>query len=433
VNEKQIDNFLKEKARNEDLRLSLEVEKTISLAISNLPKNRGRRKPAIAIAIAAIVLISLMTLSIISPTYAKNLPVLKSVFDYFGKSGDYTNKQFSFYATPVNQSVTDKDYTVTVNEIAADDNFIVISYTVKGTKAFSKDFSSNPYLFGNLTQNGKLITNGTGRCDMLDEFTFAGYTAYFVGRNNIPEKLDFRYNVDHIGSTAGEWNFRITSSKQGTSKDSKVVSPNVTSTLPFANLKISKVVLSPFANTIMLNVSYSKQPYHYGFFVLDDNGKALYVIGEGQGGTGEQNVFFVKGKNELKKLTLIPFKYNPDYDLNPIQWLSKSTKSLPIVFSPGNETKITVKKIKSDSLGTKVYYTIEGQYPYGYAVKIVLFDDTGKEIFPRGNTEQLIDPETNEFVAEFDRLDEKKEYKVATPQLKDLIVLNENRISVPMK
>lgn len=62
-----------------------------------------------------------------------------------------------------------------------------------------------------------------------------------------------------------------------------------------------------------------------------------------------------------------------------------------------------------------------------------MFDDKGKEILPRGNTEQLIDPETNEFVAELDRLDEKREYKVATPQLNDLIVFNENAISVPLK
>lgn len=431
MNEKQIDSFLKEKIRIELINISPEVEKTISYALNNLPKSRNRIKPVIAV--AAVLFACLISLSIIAPTYADNLPFIKSVFEYFNKSGDYFNKQLSIYAIPVNQNVTEKDYTLTINEIAADDNFIVISYTVKGTKPFSKDFSTYPHLFGNLTQNGKLITNGTGRSEMIDAYSFMGYSAYFVGRNNMPQKYDLCYKVDQIDTTHGEWNFQITGSKQSTIKDSKVVFPNVKSSLPYAELKVSKVSLSPFANTLMLNISYNKQPYHYGFFVLDDLGKAMYVIEEGQGSSAEQNIFFVKGKNELKKITLIPYTYNPDYDLKPIKWLSNSTRVLPIVFNPGNNTKIMVKKIETDKFGTKVNYTIEGQYPYGYAVKIVLFDDKGKEIFPLNDTEQLINPETNEFVAVFDRLDEKREYKVATPQLNDLIVFNDNIISVPLK
>ena len=369
----------------------------------------------------------------IPPAYAENLPILKSVFEFFGKSGDYTNNQYLKYATPVNQSVTDKGYTLTVNEVVADDNLIVVSYTAKGTKPFSKEFSDMPYVFGDLNQSGKLLTNGTGQGKLLDEFTFAGYVSYFVGKDSIPKKLDLNFKVNQIDTTHGKWNFSFTVSKQSTSKESKVVYPKVTASLPFANLKVSKVVLSRFANTLMLNLSDTKQPGHYSFFVLDDQGKSLYVIGEDRGTVSEQNISFLKGKEELKGITLIPFTFSADYDLNPIKWLSESTKVLPIVFRPSNDSTVSVIKIESDNLITKVYYSVEGLYPDGYAAKMVLIDDKGKVILPRGGSEILIDPETNEFMTEFDGLDQNREYKVATPQLNDLTIFNENKISVPLK
>jgi len=307
-----------------------------------------------------------------------------------------------------------------------------LSYTAKGTKPFSKDFSDMPYVFGGLTQSGRLLTNGTGQGKLLDKFTFAGYVSYFVGKDSIPQKLDLNFAVNQIDTTHGKWNFSFTVPKQSISKESKVVYPNVTTSLPFAELKVSKVVLSRFANTLMLNLSNTKQSVHYKFFVLDDKGKSLYVIQGGQGPVSEQNISFLKGKEELKGITLIPFIFSPDYDLNPIKWLSESTKVLPIVFRPSNNSTVSVRKIDSDNHITKVYYSIEGLYPDGYAAKMVLIDDKGKVITPSGS-EILINPETNEFMTEFDGLDQNREYKVATPQLNDLTIFNENKISVPLK
>ena len=103
------------------------------------------------------------------------------------------------------------------------------------------------------------------------------------------------------------------------------------------------------------------------------------------------------------------------------------------MFRPSNDSTVSVIKIESDNLITKVYYSVEGLYPDGYAAKMVLIDDKGKVILPRGGSEILIDPETNEFMTEFDGLDQNREYKVATPQLNDLTIFNENKISVPLK
>ncbi|HZK84210.1 MAG TPA: hypothetical protein VFC58_05930 [Desulfosporosinus sp.] len=198
-------------------------------------------------------------------------------------------------------------------------------------------------------------------------------------------------------------------------------------------MNLALVVLSRFANTLMLNLSDIKQPSHYHYFVLDDQGKSLYVIGNGQGSASKQNISFVKGKEDLNEITLIPYTFKSDYDLNPIKWLPKSTKVLPIVFHPGNDSAVSVKKIESDNLITKVYYSVEGLYPEGYVTKMVLIDDKGKVILPRGGSEILIDPETNEFMAEFDTLDKNIEYKVATPQLNDITIFKEYKISIPLK
>jgi len=443
MNERQIDSFLKEKARTEQIRVSDQVEEQISCTMQHLPRHRKALKPGLAI--AAVLLASVVALTAISPTYAENLPILKSVFKYLGRSGDYTHSQYSKYATQVNQSVTDKGYTVTVNEIAADDNFVVISFTVNSSKGFSKDLSANPYLFGSLTESGRIIANGTGRAEMVDENTFAGYTSYFVGRDKLPEELSLNYKVEQVDDTKGDWSFNFKTAKQGTGKDSKVISPNIAASLPFTEFKVSKVILSPFANTLMLNATHSKWPNHYGFFVLDDKGKALYVNGEnergrnleknipGQQPSTEQEVFFVKGKEEPKELTLIPYTFDPNYDTKPPVFLSASARNLPVVFTPGNNTKVTVTKIESNASGAEVHYTVEGLYPYGYAVKMVLLDEKGNTVFPKDGGEQLIDPETNEFVARFNRLDSNKEYKVATPQLNDLEVLMDNKITVPLR
>ena len=430
MNEHEIDIFLKEKAKSEQTNISLEVGELISYALNNLPKRRNLIKPAIAV--AAFLIVSVVTLAMIPPAYAENIPVLKSVFQFFGKF------QYLDYTTQVNQSVTDQGYTLTVNEVVADDNLIVVSYTAKSTKPFSKDFSDMPNVFGDLTQSGKLLTNGTGQGKLLDEFNYAGYVSYFVGKDSLPKELDLKFTVNLIDTTHGKWNFSFTVSKS-TSKESKVVYPKVAAALPFAKLKVSKVVLSRSVNSLIFNLTYPNKVYNYKFLVLDDKGKALYVIGnereEGHsnGTTSiKTNLFFVKGKEELKEITLIPFIFNPDYDLDPIKWLSESTKVLPIVFHPSNDSTVSVKKIESDNFITKVYYSVEGLYPDGYAAKMVLIDDKGKVIIPSGS-EILIDPDTNEFMTQFDSLNPNREYKVATPQLNDLQILKENKISVPLK
>ena len=428
MDEKQIDSFLKNRAKMEHIEMPEELNQRIHSTIKGLPKPRKCIKRWIAVA-AAIILIGLG----LSPSYAQDIPIIKSVFSYFSQT-DYYNEQYVKYSAVVNKSENDQNYTVSINEVAVDDNFLVLSYTVKGSKDFTEEFASSPFLFGKASADGKNLTGPTMKAEMINKSSFAGYLSYFIGREKLSDMFELDFKVTQISQTKTNLAFKFDISKTVAENDSEVILSDVSTTLPFGQMKITKVAMSPFGNSIMFSVDNpNPKPMIHKFFVLDENGKSLYVTGTTSNGRNLHEVFFIKGENTPKELTLIPYRFSSDYDLKPVEFLSEPLRNTPITFSPREGTRLIVEKAVFNGSEAQLFYRIVGVYPLGYAVRVVLFDDQGKQIFPLSNTEQRIDPETNQFIVHFDGLDNNREYKVATPKLNDLEVLDGNKIIIPLE
>ena len=429
MDEKQMDSFLRQKAKMEQIELPEAINHKIDSTMKGLPKPRRLLKRGIAVAVA-FILIGVG----FSPTYAQNIPIIKSVFSYFSQTEDFYNKQYLKYSAAVDRSETDENFTVTINEVAVDDNYLVMSYTVEGNEDFSEEFASSPYLSGRASVNGKDLTGPAIKAEMIDKFSFAGYLSYFIGREQLPDNFTLDFQLNHICQTKSNLSFSFDISKTVAENDSEVAYPSVSADLPFGEVTVTKVAMSPLGNSIMLSVANpDPNPMIHKFFILDETGRSLYVTGNTSNGRNLHEVFFIKGENIPKDLTLIPYRFSPDYDLKPVEFLSEKLKNVPITFEPRNGTQLIVEKAVFTGSQAQVHYKIDGVYPYGYAVKLVLFDDQGSQIFPTQNTEQLIDPETNQFIVQFDGLDENKEYKISTPRLNDLEVLDKYKIVIPLE
>lgn len=433
MDEKQIDNFIKQKAKMEQMKLPTGINHKIDSAMKGLPKPQRliRRLIKRGIAVAAVVILIGVGFS---PSYAQNIPIIKSVFSYFSQTGDFYNKQYVKYSAAVDRSESDRNFTVTINEVAVDDNYLVMSFTAKGNEDFSEEFASSPYLFGKASVNGKNLTGPAMEAEMIDPSSIAGYLSYFIGREQLPNNFTLDFHITQIDQTTSNLRFSFDISKTVAENDSQLVYPNVYVALPFGEVTVTKVAMSPLGNSVMLNVANpDPKPMIHKFFILDDTGRSLYVTGNTSNGKDLHEVFFIKGTGTPKELTLIPYRFSPDYDLKPVEFLSEQLKNTPITFEPRDGTQLIVEKAVTNGSQAQVYYTINGVYPHGYAVKLVLFDDQGKQVFPANNTEQLIDPKTNQFIVQFDGLDENKEYQIATPRLNDLEVLDKYKIVIPLE
>lgn len=429
MDEKQMDSFLKQKAKMEQIELTEAINHKIDSTMKELPKPRRLIKRGIAVA-AAFIMIGVG----FSPSYAQNIPIIKSVFSYFSQTENFYNKQYLKYSATVDRSETDQNFTVTINEVAVDDNYLVMSYTVKGNEDFSDEFAPSPYLFGKASVNGKNLTGPAMKAEMIDKSSFAGYLSYFIGREQLPSNFTLDFQLTHIYQTKSNLSFSFDISKTVAENDSEVFYPNISASFPFGEVTVTKVAMSPLGNSIMLSIANpDPKPMIHKFFILDDTGRSLYVTGNTSNGRDLHEVFFIKGKSTPKELTLIPYRFSPDYDLKPIEFLSEELASTPITFEPRDETQLIIEKAVFNGSQAQVYYRINGVYPFAYAVKLVLFDDLGNQIFPNNNTEQLIDSETNQFIIQFDGLDENKEYNIATPRLNDLEVLDKYKIEIRLE
>ena len=400
---------------------------------------------------SALVLVGLMGINTVSPTFAENIPVIGSIVqglnEKMGIYGDYEE-----YSQMVGKSVTDKGITFTINEVMADESRLIIGYTVKSdNKLENKEFEGHFSYIEDFKINGKRISGGGGSLgDYVDEYTYVGSHSVDISRVDIPEEFKVNLNISEIMQTKGKWKIAFSGSKEEISKNSTVFKPSQKVEFDDSTVIVDRVEFSPLGTYISLSGDYKIKPdesafstFEYDYWLaFDDQGVELTSNGIGGGGNSKKDFYsqmtYVKVDHIPKYLTILPLKIIPtggggvSFDADgkethfemetkePTQVKEVIDGRYPKELKQGKFGKLIINEITTVDNTTTVRLIAEGKAPHFQANNFNIIDEQGENIMITSRDIRRNPKNPNDFTIEFEALDANKEYYISTTEFDNI-------------
>lgn len=396
-------------------------------------KHKIQNMAAIA---ASLVAVSAASAFAITPA---GQAAIGNIISYFGndRAVEITSyEELSKYNDEIGISASNFGYTLTLDNVAADDNYLHVFYTVTSDEKpfyedgdMSHEMNLNNYFWDTCKIDGQdADTYNHNEYDgyFADNKTYKGVSKYNVSSINIPDnfKLDFSVILDvkSSGDTSDLSN-KITVSSNIDKSKIKVatVTKDVNQTLWNGSDVIEKIIFSPFGNQFIIksdmpdNQDSDEQETSIGiggFALFDENGTSLDILNTDTVGTingVSRNSFeFLKAGINTKKLSFVPVNFNTDaasYKQDTADTLiKKKIGSYPLVFEVSDVGKVVVTDVRiSDGL-------IEIDYYYdGYVIadaEFGILDDSGNNVYPENNDIRClydidVDHKNNSYTAKY--------------------------------
>ena len=449
------DRLLKEKTKKEVFQLPEEVDMKINNIIKSLPNKSPYRKISIKIALIAAVVatLSITTVFALDTSFGKN--IIGQVISYFDNSSTkyYENKaSFEKFNRAVGVAAEDKGIKLTLDNLAIDDNFMNVFFTVESNKPIDMKFT-NEYLFKEVLSvpllhfkiNGKEISYSNN--NDIDAYFQGENTLKVMRRINVsqiklPKNFDLEMYAEEIFRVKGNWSIASTIDKAGVETESKTVKPNIKATIDVGsfkhNITIDKVSISPFGSQIIISEKSKDSRIFRNFVLIDDKGMALDLLNTDlQGsifGKATNSFEFIKGNVDMKYLRLIPIKA-PD-DSKELVEEKSSIRQLPIAFKSSNIGSTVVEKIEFKKEIIEVTYHNEG-INIGEPL-FRFYDSNGKEL-PLGEygISTSVDRESGRYVQRLkfsnSQLDFSKIAQIGTPVGYDTELIKDQEIKINLE
>ena len=153
---------------------------------------------------------------------------LDMIIDYFNlnKKSMYIHEEKNIitYGKQVNSSSSDKGIELIIDNVAADDSFINITYTIKSDKkltdidkAYSDPFVAGPFLFL-FIENEQIIPDGNieAEATIASDNELKGILRYSLSKYNIKDNTKLELRTDEIFNTQGNWSIKFSMDKKST-------------------------------------------------------------------------------------------------------------------------------------------------------------------------------------------------------------------------
>ena len=331
-----LDEKLKARAQREGSPVPEGFDERMDALLHDLPEQvtpiKKRRAPrtAVCIGIAAALVVGAAAAA---PTV---LEMARNAIGYFAQNSgsQYAAYQGKYekYNAAVGMSDTNGDQTLTIDNLAVDDSYMMVFYTLKsetpielvGTADEPQSWRTSwtaPTFFAQV--NGKqLDTTGAieNEATMPDEYTLTGVRR-IVLKEALPDQFDLLlYDGGSSDINDADFQFAMSVDKSAVAVETLTVEPKQDFTVDFSteydgqtyhlhyNPRIERVSISPFGSTITLSEK-AEDPMT-NFVLRDDKGNYLPVISNGSvgGGIGRAtNSFEFLGANlDTQSVTLIP-------------------------------------------------------------------------------------------------------------------------------
>lgn len=450
------DDILKEKANNEKLVLPEKLDLKIKDTLNNLPersKRKGKFIKKVGIA-AAIVLACGVGISVGFPAFARNLPVVSSVFQYLSEK-NIIDKDYVRYSDDLNMSKSYNGITVTINSIVYDGIDLSIGYTVES----ENEIKETPVIIGpNIKINGKTVGFGgkaTGEfkdkktyigvrtVDMAKDYLPKEVTKHIVGGNvKIPEEFIMDFNIRELSQNMkGKWDFKFKVSSGKIKSNVKSINPNIDLSSVRPGLKVNEVIITPINTVLRTEAKNSDNAGDGGYIVFDDKERQLESKSVSGDSSAETNTYYsqVLFRNvyeDSKTLTFIPYVYTKELSKKLKDKTTSSfeldSKEIPLnlndctILQEGKLGDYKVTQIEFLKDRTLIHYEcsklLHMLSPYG----ISIVDSYGKRYNLDGNSVKEIDPVAHKYIGELPAMNKNMQYKLKARDYEKLYEVRED-------
>ncbi|APC85172.1 DUF4179 domain-containing protein [Clostridium botulinum] len=461
-------NIDKDEEENLDLNMDDLRKKRLKKNLLKQVKGKKTSKGFKHKVMAASLIIAVTLISVNIPAFAKNISEFKSVIQALVGYGVPKEGEYEKYSNSVNKSVTDKGITLTISEVVCDYGELMIGYTIK-TKdniedIVKKEMKDNPIpfsLFSYIKINGKQPRSSSGSDPKyLNGYTYINSDSIDIGDMNLKNSFNVDLNVKNIYGVIGNWNLKLSVSKDEISKHTKMFEPNAKFQFPDALVNVEKVSFTPINTTISIVGKYNKEEYkdpekrekafnvemtmgsmlYYSWFILDDKGNEIIFKGHSSSNVEDSSskdfaydLKFVNSKHIPKYLIVIPYRDIFSKNNSPIQETYKDINGVyPIELLQRKMGKIIIKEIKTYKDKTVVKYKVEGKAPFLQAKELSIMDDKGNWVERKDTLDNVKKDKDNpnDYIMEFDPLDENKKYKIGTNNLGHYDIRNDLKFRI---
>lgn len=448
-----------------------------------------------AIAAGVIVAGTIMA-GIISPELVSAIPIVGDVFEYFNY-GVYKQAldKYEELGNDVNITVEDKGVKVVLNKIVIDDNVLVASLFVESDKFIGYDEGRNSQDFLNtdlnIFVNGQIPSSWNPKVTIVNESTAAIILEANVSDIEIGNEVNIDLDINSFTRgrktlAKGNWNFNIKAIK---GSESNIYEVNKSLNLTDEEVNIEKLVVTPFNNRLV----FSGVTYHYEnfrvdenkFIVRDNNGKILLLdLTSGSGSNNGEYEYSYNILNDLSNTEYIEIikasgnnviedengyllkasaidetnanrsndiisrkptkeELNDGYALSSVNYNVDIDKSVAFEtidsligkeIAINNTDKIIVKEIVPHDDYTEVVMKIDGNYNYRLLSSIVLFDeDMNDSCAFEGSTAIMSDIKEKIVTLKLTKIDPSKKYTIAIPVTTDLVIDENEKVTINLK
>ncbi|GAA0177862.1 DUF4179 domain-containing protein [Clostridium sediminicola] len=375
------DKFLKEKAHNDTFEIPEILDKKIDIITRNLPERKKYKKVTAKVLMVASLAILMTVTTVIASSTSLVKERVNQAISYFNDSSEtkYLTDKASFekFNKEVGVSYENEGIEFTVDNIAVDDNFLIIFSTIKSEEVINMDFADENKFFEDILSmpslnfriNGKKIdianNNGSDAYFQGDKILKAMYRVN-LSQMKLPDNFDLEISTDRIFKIDGKWEIVTSIDKSDIAVETRTVEPKIKAKVDLGDFQhkitIDKVSISPFGSQIVISENVKKDRFFENFILFDQKGDVLDLLNGDRStksfGKSTNSFEFIKADMDTEHLTLVPLKYVEEG--TGIKEEKQSISKLPIKFETFNEGNLVVEKIEFDKNMIKISYYKEG-------------------------------------------------------------------------
>lgn len=386
--DKEVKDILKEEVNFIPDNINKAFDKAL-VKVKDTKKNKNYKKIA---GIAAIFL-SAGLLGVSITPYAKNIPILKNIYDTFNRK---TYENYDKYASDINITKESKGIRVTIDKVIYDGFDLEIFYTVES----DEPLKTTPYFIDcKMKINGEKVSfgNGAGGDFLEDNKVYVGYINYGINSKRllsenlqngdkalvIPDEFLLSLEIDKISvnnkgkAIKGNWDFDIPVSNEKLKGEVNEIDVNFDLGHILDGLTINKVITTPINTIIQGKDNYTGKNL-LNFTIFDNKGRVLSAkSSEGSGSATEDGSFLNYFSKNFKEI----YDDTESISIIPSVWIFQDIKNT--TDSNSNKETATTELVPKDTKLITIPLNLEGETKlkttdgkdYGTITKVEIKDD----------------------------------------------------------
>jgi hypothetical protein len=405
---------LKEDLKKYKLTVAEDFSQCINNTLESLPERKVKRSMKPTIAAAALVMITLLGVGTVYPVNAEKIPVIGYMFNLVLKNG-LVPKEYNKFAEDVNQSITHGEVTITLENVAADENMVVLTNLIKSK---SKIQWENYLQMGEAVKIKGLDVYDFSRSGvMIDDYSYyAIYKIDLKSEARIPTNFKMDFSIKDIKGINESFDFKLKVDREKALKETKIFKIDAPIKYSGGEYNINKVILTPLSTKIQ-GIGNSELT---SVFLFDDKGNEIRQ--EGRSSYSQKandvsdkfiniwNIDAEKINKDTKYIKIVPYvKLNGWYYDNAEKVICSDYSNLPVTLNQGSIGSIKINNINYEDDLMIMNYEVEGKIPYEQAYYLFLVDE-------QENIVQQVNSYSMSNIAIF-KVDREKKYKITTINL----------------